>query len=533
MSHMTQHQFCRQLLCSVLILLSGFAATGCFNSTTALSVRPHDLRDSTATLSEAKVFTRDGSAYLFAAGFSIHQHALEGRAELYTLSGEKRTLSNVTVDLDSIVAVTCYKKSGNAGTGFGGFLGGVYSPIVPLAIYCIACPKCCFGSCPTIYTPLGNKWALETECFSSSVSKLLENSDLDKLIALPDSNGRFRLRITNEALETHYINQFALIAARHPLGTAMYPTDLGGYIAVRDLLPPLRASNAHGDNILHSIIAKDSDWYRSGGEMVTNFPKTFQSDWIDFEVPTPQPQKKVTLVFRQRNTLLSTILFYDIVLGSQGIDALEWTKRMNADTSYAAKFGTVYKMFSGLTLQVKRKGVWCDQAFFGDSGPLTWKEIATTVTSNAGDTTLKCRLKFFPDNVVVDQIAYSLEVEREQFITGKVVLDSAVEHPEVGGYLSQADSLYLETNPGDNYTLYYHLPQITPTEETTLFIRSQGYYTEWLRGSWIRKHEANTDSFNLNDVPKTLRMLATSWEEDEAEIERMFFQTRIPIRGTR
>ncbi len=521
-------------LCGFLAISATVTATwtGCFFSTKATSGKAGFLPKNGETAKEAKVFSKDGSVYLFNDGFHILQHSISGDATRYALKGPP---SEVKVDLDfnEISSMTYYTKSQNAGTTLAELVGILYSPMLPLGLYCLACPKCCFGSCPTVYTPLGNKWALETECFNSSVSKLLEAPDLGRLSALPDSLGAFKLKITNEALETHFINRFNLIAARHPIGTKVLPTDKDGIVAIDSLSPPMRAVSRRGQDLREILARKDSNWYRSGSEMVAQFPETFAWDWIDLAVRVPHGKTSVTLALRQRNTLLSTILFYDVVLGSQGINALEWTKRLNTDTTYAAKFRKVYKLFSGLELQVKRNGEWKDEASFPDAGPLTWKEIAATVPVSPEDSVLELRLKFFPDNIMVDQVGFCFDADKIPVSMSEIPLDSVVDEYGNSGAgvkesIQKADSLYLETNPSDSYSLYYSVPP-EPSEATTLFIQSQGYYTEWLRGNWIRQPDL-AESFNLDDLPHTLRMLADSWALNREEIEQMFFQTRIPIR---
>ena len=37
-------------------------------------------------------------------------------------------------------------------------------------------------------------------------------------------NDNLELKITNEALETHFINKFEVVVAEHPIGTELFPT---------------------------------------------------------------------------------------------------------------------------------------------------------------------------------------------------------------------------------------------------------------------------------------------------------------------
>ncbi len=65
--------------------------------------------------------------------------------------------------------------------------------------------------------------------------------------------------------------------------------------------------------------------------------------------------------------------------------------------------------------------------------------------------------------------------------------------------------------------------------ETTVFIRSKGHYTEWIRGDWITTKNTGYQ-FSLIEIDKTISQLRESWLEDRELLEAKFFQTRIPIR---
>jgi hypothetical protein len=51
--------------------------------------------------------------------------------------------------------------------------------------------------------------------------------DVDRLTWVNLSDGGYRLRVANEALETHYINRLVLEAVDHPAGARAYPSPEG------------------------------------------------------------------------------------------------------------------------------------------------------------------------------------------------------------------------------------------------------------------------------------------------------------------
>ena len=80
-----------------------------------------------------------------------------------------------------------------------------------------------FGSCPTVYTYSGQPCTLEAETFSYSIARRFESSDLDRLDAGKVINGKYILKVTNEALETHYIDEMSLLTVDHPPGYEAFP----------------------------------------------------------------------------------------------------------------------------------------------------------------------------------------------------------------------------------------------------------------------------------------------------------------------
>jgi hypothetical protein len=96
---------------------------------------------------------------------------------------------------------------------------------------------------------------LEAELFSHCISKQLEDGDLDLLTQKVGDDGRYQLLLTNEALETHYINRFSLLAVNHPIGTQVLPSVNGGFVTIRKPVPPKEVVNRQGKNVLGLVIA--------------------------------------------------------------------------------------------------------------------------------------------------------------------------------------------------------------------------------------------------------------------------------------
>jgi hypothetical protein len=238
------------------------------------------------------------------------------------------------------------------------------------------------------------------------------------------------------------------------------------------------------------------------------------------------------MVLRLKNTLLSTVLFYGVVLGSQGIQAIEWTQRMNRDPLYASQFRTVYSAFSGIRIQALRGGSWDPVASIHDVGPVGWKSVGTRIPLE-GERDLTVRLEFFPDNIMIDHVGFdfqgddTIHLSTAEMDPVGVYERGGAARPDVLSLIERDDGKYLETDPGDSYRVTYDIAPAR-NEATTLFVRSKGYYTEWVRGEWVRTVPGRY-RFDLYQIDATMKELSATWLRDRTTMESQFFRNRIPV----
>lgn len=518
---------------SCIILL----AYGCFPSKKLISIPSGAISGTSQIISTpTKVFMKDSSMVLFNDGFMISDNFINSDGQRYWMDGNF-TDGKQIIDLDSIATMSYYEKEYTSGMVIGTVVMGLTgSFLVPLSIQCITCPKCCFGSCPTVYTTNGSEYGLEAELFSYSLSKFYQETDVDRLVQGVEPDGTFRLRLTNEALETHNINQFNLMAVRHPPGSEVYSTPEGMITSVHSLKTPETVTNSLGENVRFLVDKKDEYWHLGDTTRIDKVKSVSERDWLDLSLRPPGSAEKVKLVLRVRNTLLSTVLFYDVVLASQGVKALEWTERLNTDRVYAAMYQMAYNNFAGMEVSVNREGIWEKVERFGDVGPIAWKELAielpVTVDQN---NIMRVRLEWFPDNFMIDYIGYDTAIENNQDLISSDLVNPRIitnymgeDESNIWSKIQEDDSVFLVTNPGDFYDFEYDIPHREDVS-TTLFIKSKGYYTEWLRGDWIAYRE-NVYQFNLFEVDQTLEQLKRSWKENRSLLEKTFFETKIPLK---
>jgi hypothetical protein len=477
-----------------------------------------------------KVHLKDYSTVVLPEGYRVVGNSLNGKGTRYFLDGKDQSSNSISVVLDSIAAVTSYFPSLNSRANAAWAVLGITGiPMSIIGYYCAACPKCCFGSCPTVYTVQGGDTVLSAELFSHAIASTLESSDIDRLAASVEGGKPWAVKITDEALETHWLNKFQLLTVRHRASEIVLPRGKDSLLIAWDVSPPLTMFSAAGTDVRAALAACDSSHYRTGAS-----PPNVKEDWVEVVFPTPSERDSVALVVRTRNTLLSTVLLYDVVLGSQGIDAVAWTERMNTDSAYAARFRYLYEFFSGVRVQQFTSDGWKESGRICDAGPLAWRQAAIVVPVAPSQSVQRIRLCFYPDNQLIDMVGVAAGYRQPQqqdvivLCPLRITDGTGREHPELAYLIAEADSLYVETNPGDVYWLRYHLPD-SPIP-LAVFARSQGHYTEWVRAAWIARSDQGEYRFNLDDVPAVLAQLTTRWEKCRGEIEEQFFQSRIPVR---
>jgi hypothetical protein len=504
----------------------------CFRTFQATKGSVDSLRTGVYDAIQAKVFKSDKSIILFPDGFIVDSGFIKGKGIVsdYYLSGSSER--DIKFPLDSITAMTTYEETTKGGRYFGSFLLGLTGPpLVFLGIYCISCPKCCFGSCPTIYSYDGKDYNLDVELFSECISRQLENNDLD-LLKQKVINDTLKLKITNEAMETHYINKFEVVIVEHPVNYEVYPDIDDKLLLISKKIPCYDAVTKEGQNITKLLLNDEDRFYRSGVEKISELKEGPVFDWIDIKVPS-RKNSSSRMVLKYRNTLLSTTLLYDVVIGSQGAAGLDWTKKMNEDSLYASQFKMVYDQFSGIQIKIFDNGCWKSLGKFKDAGPLNWKYIAAQLPASNSDSLL-VRLEFIPDNFMIDYIAFDTTAHSDDNISTQVIYPCKITdgngktNDTILEFIKNDDLDYLKTEPGDSYYLNYTFHGRNKIRETAL-IYSKGYYNEWIRGGWINNH-SNNYTFNLYDIKGTLSQLADSWIENSELLEREFFHSRFSLK---
>jgi hypothetical protein len=486
-------------------------------------------RPSTPTKIKAptKAHLYDGSMILFSDGFVFNQNAFNGEGMYYDL--ERRIIKPVKrVSADSVIFLEYYES----GVEGGPLLGSLLGPIVFIGAITSSeeIKKAIFGSCPTVYSYHNDSYSLQAECFSYSIAPLAEDWDLDRIDGGRAVGDHYLLQVTNEALETHYINHMNLFIADHPREFEAFPTDDEDILLFGRERELLSVTDKVGRDISSQIANRDGQWFRSDSALLKQLSTEITEDWIDVSFEKPDKAQEMCLAFRLRNTLLNTVLFYDVMLGAGGVQALDLIAGESFDILDAWNLNQWYKTYFGLNIQIWNGKEFETAGWIKDTGPIAWHQVGLKLPAPE-DKKVKLRLTFLPDNWMIDWIGVSFE-QSDQFIIQEIacqqllktggdslLLDSSLLHAD--------DSNYLVTYPAESYLISFRVPKINPGFERTYFLKSKGYYIEWIRKEWFNTREADPTyiAFDLNE--KTITETAKRWRSKKTEIEQDFFSSKI------
>jgi hypothetical protein len=510
----------RRTLCLVLLLL----LAGCVIKVRKVRVDAHAPPHEPVVLTTpVKAHLADGSTVVYARGVTVTASALDGEGERFDLH-LKHVGPAMSIALDSVVAFESFRTGTNAAPSVALSLMGTVLGVFGTALLAVAL----FGSCPTVYVDSAGTELLQGEAFSYSIAPLFEMRDVDRIHGRTDEQGIVWIEVRNEALETHYLNFMELLQVAHGPADRLLPDEQGRPVLTRTLLPARTARDVAGRDVSAALAAADSSWFASAPAL-TERPQAYgYQDRIDLTFDLPEARDSVALVLRLRNSLLNTVLFYDVMLGAAGARSVDWLGGTLDDIGRATEVGRWYRSVSGIRVYVERDGEYRQVARVADAGPIADKELALVLPTGR-EKELRVRLEFLADSWRIDQVGVSPHVVRpgDRAIPVSVVTTTTgVRDTAAVSRMLSPDERYLTTSPGTALRIGFD----AGVAEDTMFsylLAAQGYYTEWIRADWVRT-ATTTQTFVPGDA--ALDAAYERWREVRTDFERQFFERRVPVR---
>jgi len=336
------------------------------------------------------------------------------------------------------------------------------------------------------------------------------------------------LEMRNEALETHYIDHVELLEVAHGPNEQVYPDAQGRPVVVGALLPAASVTDRDGASVAGFTGAVDGNAWQSTAERLQRVSGENLNDYLDVEFEVPRSGADPALVLRLRNSLLNTVLLYDVMLKGQGYRALDWMGQDLDRLGPKFRLARWYRQHMGLHVYIHERGRYRRLATLPDSGPIAWKEVAIPLGRVAGDR-VRLRLSSVADNWRIDRIALAATWEpgkARPVPVGSVRGADGALLPEVRDHLQRADDDYVITRPGEYMVLQFDAGDPRAGSRRTWFLAAEGYYIEWMRPEWLG--HSTTTAFVPDD--SALLTALDLWRERRDRYRQLFESTRVPVR---
>jgi hypothetical protein len=496
------------LLCGVL------ASPGCVQKLTREITPPEDVAELDVKSSFLKAHMADGQVYVL-SDWRVEDDTVRGTGDLRDMHRRVVATEEFAFPVDSVALFETNRRS-------------VSPSVVPLTIltiislgataYCAANPKACFGSCPTFYVDDGKTSRLQAEGFSSSVSPALEARDIDALYRARPSGDELELRMTNEALETHVVRYADVLALPRPADGRVFATSDGEFREAARFVAASRCDAEDGD-CREAVRAFDG---------IERFSLADSTDLaarehIELEFTTA-PGAELGLVIAARQTLLTTYLFYQ-ALAYMGESAGTWLAALErSDPTALQRVNGVGEMLGGIEVLVEGPQGWVSAGEIRETGPLA-TDVRVVPTGRSDSESVRIRLRLTRGLWRLDWIALvelGERVEPTRLQPFRVLREGEVDETARQALLDPDDAL--TTLPGDEYTLFYRLPEEHDAYE--LFLESKGYYLEWMREEWLKDENPARAAMMLFNPGAALRSLAPEYKRVEPEMEKYFWRSR-------
>ena len=167
-----------------------------------------------------------------------------------------------------------------------------------------------------------------------------------------------------------------------------------------------------------------------------------------------------------------------------------------------------------------------------DSGPIVWHQQAVEI-SLRGQQIARLRLVFLPDNLRIDWVGVGFDSGgnyRARTVAASEISDPDGPRNEFRSLIRKGDHKFLVTYPGQSYRLEYSVAPVPKGMRRRYFLKSRGYYIEWLRKKWLvqNPYTGSFVRFALND--ETIKKTAQLWLNQKAAYQKSFFESKIWLR---
>jgi hypothetical protein len=335
-------------------------------------------------------------------------------------------------------------------------------------------------SCPFFYTYDGEDYHFESESFAGAVFRGGEYATYDVLEHLRPVQGGYRLRMTNERMETHYVNEVKILAVDAPADVTVIPDPEGTFHTIAERIYPLSCENLKGANVLASVRQTDRDYWQSDLASLDMTRYEDLRDGIILEFEKPLDGREAKLVVNGVNTTLG-IHAFERLFALKGPNLARWHQQLDRDPHERDRVRNWMRSVGRLHVSVWGQDGWVEQVVLPDVGPAAPKDqVAVLDISDVDGDRLRVRLESTTDLWRIDEVYVDYSMDRDVRVNelppASVTDDRG---DEVADLLNTDDDLYLVTFMGSNVGLVFDAVPDDPRLKRTYALKAKGFYLTW------------------------------------------------------
>jgi hypothetical protein len=305
------------------------------------------------------------------------------------------------------------------------------------------------------------------------------------------------------------------------------PDEHGRPLIVGALRAAASVRDRAGRNLSRTLELADGDVFTTDSGTLARASGTDPGDYLDIVTPSPESDSAV-VALHLRNSLLNTVLLYDMMLTRPGARSLDWVSNDLRRIGPMLRFGRWYREHFGLRVWVWDGSEYREIERHPTYGPVAWREAATVVPVLQRDS-LRVRLTFTTDEWRIDRVAIASTFAR---VRPRLIAIDRIRATNdsiatlTKRSLRSADNRYVQTSPGEHFWMSFNTGPEAEGSARTFLLASQGYYTEWIRGSWLKQ---TTDTLAFTPSVAALDRTLKIWIARRDSLDRAFYATRIPM----
>lgn len=473
-----------------------------------------------------KAHMKDGSVFILKDTWHLDttRNIIIGSGSRYDMNRQFLNEGFIWISIDSVAIFETNTKLGKTETARIAALSILAGLDVIGGILCLTNPKACFGSCPTFYiNDDDNFHYADAEAFSNAIRPSLEYADIDALGYKAHGGSPFTLTMKNEALETHCVKDVRLLAIPGKDSAQVYQTRSGEFYKCSGRFPVNRATAEEGEIACLLKEADRQEWFSLADEQ--NMCSK-QEIYLVFDNLPGMVQPGFVINFRQ--TLMTTYLIYSS-LGYMGDQVADVYAMLETDEKTRGRsVASVLKELGDIDVYLWNSNLetWEFQGGFYETGPIAINRQILPLKTAAIGSEMKLKIILNKGYWRIDYLGLT-DIEEKVLpleITPYEILYRGVPDPDALAQIRSGDR-HLISMPGDVYQFRFALPD--GHDDYELFLRSKGYYLEWMRESWLRDKDLLKLRQMIRNPGKYLREEARSYKEYEKTMEEAFWNSRI------